>query len=213
MITKKIYNNKKNTKKNTKKNYISKLKKIYPTQKYDSVPLDNLYHGYKITYGEMEYDGIHKLYNYIKKQYNQHINCFIDIGSGRGKLCMYMASQPKIKKVLGIEIVKERHYDAEHIKSQLNYEYSKKVTLLNKDITDIDFEQYKNNQILIWFSNLCFEVSTIDNIFNKLQHELPKGTIICCSKKPMTFDADYLNSINIPMSWSNLSNVYIYRLK
>ena len=66
MITKKKYNNKKIT----KKNYISKLKKIYPKQKYDSVALENLYHGYKITYGEMEYDGIHKLYSYIKKQYN-----------------------------------------------------------------------------------------------------------------------------------------------
>jgi 16S rRNA A1518/A1519 N6-dimethyltransferase RsmA/KsgA/DIM1 with predicted DNA glycosylase/AP lyase activity len=160
----------------------------------------------------MEYDGIHQLYNYVKKHYNPNINCFIDIGSGRGKLCMYMASQPKIKKVLGVEIVKERHNDAEYIKSQLNYDYSQKVILLNKDILTIDFEAYKNSQILIWFSNLCFEVSTIDIVFNKIKNELPKGTIVCCSKNPTTFKADYLNVITIPMSWNKLSNVYIYRL-
>jgi tRNA G46 methylase TrmB len=205
---------KKNNNKNkiTKKKYISKLKKIYPKQQYDSKILENLYEGHKITYGEMEYDGIHQLYNYVKKNYNPDINCFIDIGSGRGKLCMYMASQPKIKKVLGVEVVKERHDDAEYIKSQLNYDYSQKVILLNNDILSVDLKEYKNSQILIWFSNLCFEVPTIDIIFNKIKNELPKGTIVCCSKNPTTFKADYLNSITIPMSWTKLSNVYIYRL-
>lgn len=209
MITKRKYNNKNIT----KKKYISKLKKMYPKQKYDSINLEHLYKGHRITYGEMEYSGIVKLYDYIKQNYNPNINCFIDIGSGRGKLCMYMASQPKIKKVLGVELVKERHDDALDINSQLNYKYSKKVVLLNNNILDVKFDEYKNNQILIWFSNLCFDLSTIDDIFNKIKNELPSGTIVCCSKKPTIFNADLLNTVPIPMSWSKESNVYIYRLE
>ena len=210
MTTKKIkYSNK--TK--TKKYYINKLKNLYPNCKFDIIKDDNtLYKDNNITYGEMEYDGIQKLYSFINKHYNSKINCFIDIGSGRGKLCMYMAAQPKIKHVLGIELVKQRHDDAEILKSELKSEYANKVILLNKNIFDIDFENYKNNKTFIWFSNLCFEQSNINTIFEKLQNNLPSGTIICCSKQPINEIGQFLHKLFIPMSWNKTSNVYIYQL-
>ena len=136
----------------------------------------------------------------------------MDLGSGRGKLCMYMAAQPKIKYVLGVELVKQRHDDAEILKSELTFEYADKVKLLHKNIFDVDFEDYKNKQIFIWFSNLCFEPTGINNVFQRLQKELPAGTIVCCSKKPHELFGEFLNTIQVPMSWNKASNVYIYRL-
>ena len=159
----------------TKKRYLEKLKKLYPICKFDETRDDYaLYDGHKITYGEMEYTGIQKLYSYISKNYNPKINCFMDIGSGRGKLCMYMAAQSKIQHVLGVELVKQRHDDAEVLKSQLKQEYSKKVDLLNQNVLEIDFEKYHGSHVFVWFSNLCFEQSTTNDIFQKLQNELPK---------------------------------------
>jgi len=197
----------------TRKNHINKLKEVYPACKFDKTRDDySLYDGHKITYGEMEYDGIEKLYTYISKHYNSKIDCFIDIGSGRGKLCMFMAAQPKIKHVLGIELVKQRHDDAEVLKSELKNEYSNKVELLNKNVLEINFQNYKNNQIMIWFSNLCFEQNTTNEVFQKLKTEMPSGTIICCSKQPNPQVGHFLQDIIIPMSWSQNSNVYIYRL-
>ena len=213
------YKNLQKTKRNkrsfrtTRKNHINKLKEVYPACKFDKTHDDySLYNGHKITYGEMEYDGIEKLYAYISKHYNSKIDCFIDIGSGRGKLCMFMAAEPKIKHVLGIELVKQRHDDAEVLKSELKNEYSKKVELLNKNVLEIDFQNYKKNQIIIWFSNLCFEQTTTNQIFEKLKTEMPSGTIICCSKQPNPPVGNFLQDIIIPMSWSQNSNVYIYRL-
>jgi tRNA G46 methylase TrmB len=197
----------------TRKKHISKLKQLYPMCKHDHNTDDySLYEGHKITYGEMEYKGIDQLYKYITKHYNSDINCFIDIGSGRGKLCMYMAAQPKIIDVLGVELVKQRHNDAEILKSELKNEYSSKVILLNKNVLEIDFEKYKNSQIFIWFSNLCFEQSITNVIFQKLMSELPKGTIICCSNTPNSGIGEFLQNISVPMSWSKSSNVYIYTL-
>jgi tRNA G46 methylase TrmB len=201
-----------NFNKGTKKHYINKLKNLYPRCKFDKEFEDiDLYKGVNITYGEMEYDGIQKLYSFISKNYNPKINCFIDLGSGRGKLCMYMASQSKIKSVLGVELVKQRHDDAEILKSELKFEYADKVHLLNKNIFDIDFEEYKNKQIFIWFSNLCFDQTGIDEVFKKLKNVLPSGTIICCSKKPLENFGEFLNIFQVPMSWNKESNVYIYR--
>ena len=205
--------NRRNSHKGTKKHYIIKLQNLYPSCKFDRNVEDmSLYNGNNITYGEMEYEGIQKLYSFITKNYNPKVNCFMDLGSGRGKLCMYMAAQPKIKHVLGVELVKQRHDDAENLKSELTFEYAHKVKLLHKNIFDVDFEEYKNKQIFIWFSNLCFDQTGIINVFKKIQSDLPSGTIICCSKKPEEPFGEFLHTIQVPMSWNKESNVYIYRL-
>jgi tRNA G46 methylase TrmB len=202
-----------NSHKGTKKQYINKLKNLYPSCKFDKQVEDiTLYNGNNITYGEMEYEGIQELYNYLTKNYNPKINSFIDLGSGRGKLCMYMAAQPKIKFVLGVELVKQRHDDAEILKTDLKYEYANKVNLLNKNVLDIDFEEFKNKQIFIWFSNLCFEQTSTNSIFEKIKTSLPSGTIICCSKQPFPIVGTFLSTITVPMSWNKASNVHIYKV-
>ena len=193
----------------TRRIYISLLKRLYPVCKHDSVD-SSLYQNDKITYGEMDYEGMQQLYNHVKK-INSKIDCFIDIGSGRGKLCMYMGSQPKINSVLGIELVKERHDDAVELKTDLRSVNFNKVELINKSILDVDLKKYSSKQVLVWFSNLCFNPSTKNDIFKKLVIELPKGTIVCCSSQP-DINIEFLEIINIPMSWNHSSSVYIYRL-
>ena len=193
----------------TRRIYISLLKRLYPVCKHDSVD-SSLYQNDKITYGEMDYEGMQQLYNHVKK-INSKIDCFIDIGSGRGKLCMYMGSQPKINSVLGVELVKERHDDAVELKTDLRSVNLNKVELINKSILDVDLKKYSSNHVLVWFSNLCFNPSTKNDIFKKLVIELPKGTIVCCSNRP-DINIEFLEIINIPMSWNHSSSVYIYRL-
>ena len=201
----------------TRKQYLDQLKTRYPSCKHDEDRSDrHLYTGHDITYGEMEYTGIDVLYKHLAKKYDKDINAFIDVGSGRGKLCMYMAAHPKIKRVLGVELVKQRHDDAVHLRDLLAKEYSKKVELLNKNIFEVDLKDFEDSRVFVWFSNLCFDQSTTNEIFHKLYEELPKGSIICCSK---VFDIqqetgneyEYIESTPIKMSWTTSSNVYIYK--
>lgn len=197
----------------TKKVYLAHLKTIYPACKFDEKRDDySLYDGHKITYGEMEYTGIQTLYDHISKKFNKKINCFMDIGSGRGKLCMYMAAQSKIKHVLGVELVKQRHDDAVKLKKLLKQEYANKVDLLNQNVLEIDLKNYHGSDVFVWFSNLCFEQSTTNDIFQKLENELPKGTILCCSKEPLPVVGKLIDTIPIEMSWNKTSNVFMYML-
>ena len=76
----------------------------------------------------------------------------------------------------------------------------------------VDLTKYNNYNIFIWFSNLCFDQETTNNIFEKLKSELPKETIICCSKKTNNSSFIQIDNINIPMSWNKSSNVSIYKL-
>lgn len=196
--------------------YLNKLKTLYPFCKHDNTGEDkSLYAQHKITYGEMSYEGIELLYQYVLTNcFHILPHCFIDIGSGRGKLCLYMAEKSNIEQVVGIELVKSRYDDAIKLKEDLKTDsYTKKVEFYNSNIFDLSLRKIiGTSPIFIWFSNLCFESSNTDAIFNKIVDELPLGSIICCSKIPTNNENCVLkNTIVIPMSWSNNSNVYVYQ--
>lgn len=193
----------------TRKRYISRLKKLYPQCQHDDLKNSQKYENHRVTYGEMEYTGIQELYSFVKK-YNPKINCFIDVGSGRGKLCMYMAANPQIKHVLGVELVTERHDDAMILKNKLDSEFNSKVELSNKNMLEVNLDKYKNLETFIWFSNLCFDQSTTNEIFQKLKELSP--AIICCSKQPDIEIGEMLGTKEIAMSWNKTSVVSIYRI-
>jgi tRNA G46 methylase TrmB len=216
-----------NTFKTLSNNYTSFLREIYPIcvkDKNDNYTSPNRdLDGYKITYGEMTYEGMDELYNYLyvtsKIQLPQY---FLDVGSGRGKLCLFLAAKEQIVKSIGIELVKERHDDAIVLKNTLSEKgfllFTNKTVLLNNDFFKVTLPNklfIEPFTYLVWISNLCFDSEHTDNIFIKLINELPINSIICCSKP---YNGDNLNleligSIPIEMSWNNNSNVSIYRLR
>jgi tRNA G46 methylase TrmB len=199
----------------TRKNFVSKLKSLYPSCKHDSNNDRSSYIGHNITYGEMNYDGMKVLYTYLQT-INPEINTFIDIGSGRGKLCLYLASLPKIKKCIGIELVKSRCDDAIELKSRLSSAFADKVEFICGDIFSIDLSERSGTdaKVFVWFSNLCFNQETVDEVFEKIVNELPKGSILCCSKKTISENPriTFIETVPIEMSWNKESNVHIYQI-
>ena len=202
---------------------IAELKKLYPTCQYDNNILTTNYIGHKITYGEMKYEGLDILIQFLN---DNNYTSFIDIGSGRGKLCIYMLKYPNIQKSIGIEIVTERHEDAVNLKTNLkknlmenpniNTNLLDNVIFLNENILDVKLLDHINDTDipLIWFSNLCFDKTKNDEVYNKLIIDLPNETIICSSQEPtLTNNLEKIGTIPITMSWGLNSNVYCYKIK
>jgi len=206
-----------------KQKYMKDLIHNYPSCKFDEAGFDKSQYGeHKITYGEMEYEGIKKLYKIVSSY--KKINYFMDIGSGRGKLCFFMSSFHNILKVLGIELVKERYEDALLLRDKLNDKIVKKIDFINGNVLDINlYEKLRfdapnerlDASIFVWMSNLCFEHETTLRILNKLQDELPYGTIICLSKEPPSLPSKIkkIKNTKIEMSWCKDSSVTIYEIK
>jgi hypothetical protein len=207
--------------------FVQELQQLYPQCVRDDNKdtLENKYEGHRITYGEMNYDGLENLFQHLLTIDNSAFDdsflfnprCFIDVGSGRGKLCLYMASKPSIDQVLGIELVEPRHQDAEQLKSDLSsHSFTRKVRFINSSIFDISLRSLvRTSPVFVWFSNLCFDQNITDDIYQKLVDELPVGSIICSSKVP---DIDLPNclckgSIEIDMSWKSGSTVNIFQIK
>ena len=201
----------------SKNDYIEKLKILYPICKKDDKSQNEKYAEHKITYGEMNYEGIELLYKHLIKHYFDILpHCFLDVGSGRGKLCLYMAEKSNIDRSVGIELVEIRYQDALELQEKLHYPmYTNKVNFYNSNIFNISLNKIIiASPVMVWFSNLCFDPNTTDQIFQKLVNELPNQSIICSSKPPnIVIDkCEYKDSILVPMSWIENSSVYIYQI-
>lgn len=208
--------------------YILELKKLYPECVHDHGNIKNIdkyqKEGYATTYGEMDYPAIEK-YNSLFNADSER-DYFIDFGSGRGKLPLFMADKVN-KKSIGIELVAERHENAVKLKELLSKshpEITSKVELIGGDMFKFLDNVNKttfDTPVLIWISNLCFGEEITNKLFNKLIEKMPSGSIIGSSKVPNTIPEGIepiivegkTNTVLVPMSWSKSSSIFIYRIK
>jgi hypothetical protein len=189
--------------------FVKNLKEIYPSAKHDAKNLRNSYKDKIITYGEIEYDGIQNIFEHLHSINERKINNFVDIGSGRGKIPLYMAALSNILKSVGIELVKERHDDALEIKNQLN-EFEE---IINK-VNIINLSDHIEGKTLVWLSNLCFPEELNNTIFRELINKLPQDSIISCSQKCSLVSSKLrlIETLQVPMSWNDRSTVYLYKI-
>ena len=200
-------------------NYFNKLKELYTScVKKSSESKESTQ-----TYGEMEYIGIESLNKQINLE--NTIKYFLDIGSGRGKLPCWFGGISNIIKSIGIEIVEQRCKDAHNLKSNLAKNFpsqTDKIELICGSFENYNLAQLveSNPDTLVWISNLCFGPELTEQVFTQILNQMPKGTIICCSRKPSeTIDSNttnkfvYKSQIQIQMSWwDNLSDVFVYTI-
>lgn len=199
--------------------FFERLRNIYPSCKHDTLRLNEKYDGHEITYGELEYDGMKQILDHVHNinKNEPKINNFIDLGSGRGKLPLYVAGLPNVTKSVGIELVTERHNDALEIKNKLDdfQEITDKVTFINDNFINVDLSYDANDKLLVWISNLCLPQKVNNDIFTKLIKELPVGSLIACSKElEQKFDKLInLGKLKVPMSWNKSSTITIYKIQ
>ena len=221
--------------------YIQLLQKKYPDinkLKYEfDIPYtsNKSQTNYNCTYGEITIDGIELLYKNIMSSFFDNY-VFFDMGSGFGKIPIFMSSKQQIVKSIGIELLQHRYEFAislfEKLQKKIFMQFIEKTSFYNEDFFNIDFQelsycrdvqnhnkhsfiQYKS---LIWISNLCFDTKVTTQIFKKLSKELLPGSIVCCSKCP-PYDLNtlklencnfkFIKKINIPMTWNNLEEIFI----
>lgn len=197
------------------KNYINQLKKIYPHTKYDSATYNHDI--YNTVYGEMIYEGMENMIQGLKEHNVNQCKNFMDLGCGRGSICLYMASKPNIKNSIGVELVKDRFDDAIQLKNQLGENrYTSKLQFYNDDMFQyLNDHPIDKHPYLIWISNLLFSEELTNKIYEELIKKLPNQSIVCSSKHPTEYDQAHcqpLTDITVPMSWTNHSDIHAYKI-
>ena len=153
--TRRTYGQSKNSKPvDPRERYIYDLKELYPLCEHDNEKEKEKaqYPEHCITYGEMTYEGLETLYERVRPLFQQRgdeMKAFLDVGSGRGKLSLYMAGKEEIESSVGIELVESRVDDAERLLQQLSAKkhqlFTNKVKFINDDIFKYEKEQIIDN--------------------------------------------------------------------
>lgn len=195
---------------------------VIKTYYKDDIYLYNLFHDingfvmkshdkYNLTYGEITPNAIQNMKKYLETQ-NIKPDIFIDLGCGAGK-SLVMAKYKGFKECYGIELVRERYNEAIKLYNRLDDNYKKSIYIYNDDLFNIkDIIQIdKNRHYTIFISNLLFSTELNNKIWKYLNDIMPNGTIVIVSKFFTGIDSS--DNINTPMSWSDKSKCYIYKIK
>ena len=176
---------------------------------YEALPKTTATGQHNLTYGEIEWPALKIIASYPKVP-----GRFYDLGCGRGRAVLYMALTGLFESSVGVEVLPERiqlaHQALNTLKASVPTAGSKvklyEASFLNPSL------KYKDASV-VFLSNLCFDDNTQTALFNKLNLEMPKGSLVFCSRTPSTLPSAFeaVGVESAPMSWTPDSHLYIMR--
>ena len=170
---------------------------------------------HNLTYGEIEWPTLKLMSDYAQKQeWTQASGRFYDLGCGRGRAVLYMALTGLFDHSVGIEVLPERVSLAQQALQKLRASIpaaGARVKLYEASFLNPAFK-YKDAR-MVFLSNLCYDNETQDTLFKKLNLEMPKGSLVFCSKMipviPPAFE--FVGIERVPMTWTPTSEIHILR--
>jgi SAM-dependent methyltransferase len=182
---------------------------------YSELPKTTAAGQHNLTYGEIEWPALKIMLEYVQKQGLMGSGGrFYDLGCGRGRAVLYMAMSGLFDNSVGIEVLPERVSLAKDALNKLRASIpiaGAKVKLFEASFLNPAFK-YKDAK-LVFLSNMCFDTETQNAVFRKLNTEMPKGSLVFCSRPPSeTLSAfETLGVERVPMTWTPTSEIHILR--
>ena len=150
-------------------------------------------------YGEVNsYD----IYNIVKEilEYNNLDNLhFLDIGSGCGKLILFIHNNINCY-CTGIEIIKHRYFKSLTLLNDDNY----KIEFLNNDFKNI----YLGNYNIIFCCNIVFSDNDNNMLYFKLNKEF-NGYALLFDYNNKIYN-NLISTYNVNTSWDNNVQLYLF---
>lgn len=154
---------------------------------YAALPITRAAGEHNLAYGEVEWSTLKAIGDYLDKQtWSTVSNKFYDLGCGRGRAVLYMSLTGPFEMSIGVEVLPERITLAQQALTQLKVSIpsaGSKVRLYEASFLNPAFK-YKDARA-IFLSNECFDTETQSALFSKLNIEMPKGSLLFCSKEPI----------------------------
>jgi SAM-dependent methyltransferase len=184
---------------------------------YSELPKTTAAGQHNLTYGEIEWPALKIMLDYVQKQ--QEIASpsgtrFYDLGCGRGRAVLYMAMSGLFEHSVGIEVLPERVSLAKDALNKLRASIpiaGSRVKLFEASFLNPAFK-YKDAR-LVFLSNMCFDNETQAAVFRKLNTEMPKGSLVFCSRAPSEVLSSFetIGIEKVPMTWTPTSEIHILR--
>ena len=169
---------------------------------------------HNLTYGEIEWPTLKLMLEYAQKQMATPVPSgrFYDLGSGRGRAVLYMSLTGLFESSVGIEVLPERVALAKQALLKLRTSIptaGARLKLYESSFLNPAFK-YKDARV-VFLCNMCFDKETQDAIFYKLSAEMPKGSLVFCSRLPDSSLPAFetVGVERVPMTWTPTSEIHI----
>lgn len=162
----------------TKKQIESQLDKLYSHDTYcinlqNKEEFSNERHS---VYGEITRHSVDGILDMFSKKFGKTA-VFYDLGCGHAKMVSHIALKSKAKKVVGIELSKERYNKALEICSEIEFHGTQPAIIngnfLNEDLSDAT---------VVYIDNTMYEPAILGHVVEKL----PKGCLLIYKTGGMT---------------------------
>lgn len=189
------------------------IKNLYEGVSGYGIPLEEretiIGHGGEPTYGEITPEGVSDL---VVEFGLKPGDVFYDLGSGVGKVAVQVYLESPVKKSVGVELSKTRHDCGAPVVRKLKQEgllqRGRQLSLICADILARDYKDATH----IYTASLCFS----DEFMEKLTAHLAqskKGLIVASLRAlPEEHGFELIKVKQMPMTWSDDTPVYFYRL-
>eukprot|EP00746_Dinoflagellata_sp_MGD_P154630 gnl/MRDRNA2_/MRDRNA2_84939_c0_seq1.p1 gnl/MRDRNA2_/MRDRNA2_84939_c0~~gnl/MRDRNA2_/MRDRNA2_84939_c0_seq1.p1 ORF type:complete len:358 (-),score=32.37 gnl/MRDRNA2_/MRDRNA2_84939_c0_seq1:740-1813(-) len=172
-----------------------------------------------LQYGEIMYQGMNMLYQAIPFEEE---DVFYDLGSGTGKLTLYIALRGEIKRSVGLEIGLKRHSVAQEACSKLAQELCLRQTNQVSNLTracsafsvlqtDIRENTYRDATVTV-VNNLCLDKSVESRVIENLMKCPSIRMIICVVQISPRQRLQLLRTVRVACTWAKVSVWSIYRV-
>lgn len=167
--------------------------------------------GGNATYGEILPQSLAQL---IQKLGLTKNDVLFDLGSGAGKVCMQVALTSPAQAI-GIELSETRHALADRMKEKLIdagiLTDANKLQFIEGNIAEIDL----SIGTVFFMCSTCFSDELMKKLVQKFEQITHPIKIVSLRTLPLdeTSTINLVNTLTLPMSWSEGSSVYIYEKK
>lgn len=149
-------------------------------------------------YGEANYKSIYEI---IKKYYFEECK-FIDIGSGCGKIVIYLVNNLDIYAD-GVEIDQNRYNKSLNLLDKFNL-YDK-IDFFNQDFQNIYFGNYD----ILYCCNLVFSDDHNKKLYTKIINEFNGIFLLFDFNREL--EKYFIEEINIKTSWNRGQNIFVFK--
>ena len=160
------------------------------------------------TYGEIPFDSASTLIQEIQPTEN---DVFYDLGSGIGKFVIQMYLQSSVKKCIGIELSQSRAEKANQaLKALLKktpLEQHRSLQFIHQNVSQAALD----DATIVFMCSTCFSDRLLEEILHKLSACTKGLRVISLRSLPKNEHFSLEKQLELPMTWSKGSPVYLYR--
>lgn len=164
-----------------------------------------------LQYGEITYSGMEALYPALNLAPG---DTFYDLGSGVGKLVLYVALRGEVARAVGLEVGERRHALAEAAAAHLSAELTEAPTKCGSfEMLRADISRHRyHDACVVVLTNLCMDMGVQNRTIDCLLKCPMLRRVVCITPLHVNARLKLARTVRVACTWAKASSWQVYEV-